>query len=417
MSLMAYNGVTFPYSFTTEFREVPLYDNVSGTDWHLTRYEITVQSIINHAYLFALAPDLLGNKASFSNPSLILNVIGERLREPRKQLSYKINGVEQIPARQVGTNPGSHIDAKNGPQPGGLSILQAGNDTFLISYSITAHYWENNVVSGDGTIVNRSGSAVLFNKWSETVDIDNANYSKRIREGTFAIRSDNKEGVTIDQIRHKMAMVGVPGGFLRESSSYTVQPDGLAMHYRVVDREVFKFPPSPAFEADGEYFESGTQQGGFQKMVEVRVRLKGSKTTDQAQMLQRALSVAVAKATLKSIAGGGLAVGSLSDGIPQSASIMVKLYENQVEARVRMLIPSGSGRVESLVMRIGNATTFTPFSDGVKYQPSYFVRGTASGLLLQAAAYYDPSLISEMDPRTGQMTIGVEPGRGGVVPS
>src|SRR5690606_6277255 len=119
---------------------------------------------------------------------------------PRKTLSFKFNNYELIPQVQRGTN--GSCDAVNGPQPQDCQILQLTNETFLILYRITAQYREKTQINDNGTITNERGSDVLTNRWSETVEIDGANFTKaKVREGKFVIRSDNAANKTPDQFR------------------------------------------------------------------------------------------------------------------------------------------------------------------------------------------------------------------------
>src|SRR5690606_15107838 len=114
----------------------------------------------------------------------------------------------------------------------------------------------------------------------EIIEIDDRNYSRRTREGKYRIRSDNFQGQIADQFRRDLAVVSIPNGFLRKSAKYTQTPDGLGLEYHIVDEEVYKPPPAPAFKAQGSYTEEVTR-GGVNRYCEVNVRLEGDKITDQ----------------------------------------------------------------------------------------------------------------------------------------
>ena len=101
-----------------------------------------------------------------------------------------------------------------------------------------------------------------------------------IRSGKIVIRSDNVEGKIADQVRTQLAVIAIPAGYLRKSSKYTVSPDGLGLHYDIVDHEVFKKPPVPAYKSSGSYKEQ-TQKAGAVRYVTASVTLDASKFVDQ----------------------------------------------------------------------------------------------------------------------------------------
>ena len=449
MSTITYNGVQLPYGFCTRFSQEAVYDDLSGTDWCYTKVEIETQVTLNPAYMGAYLPGF--NAAGVpTNAAGLMDIVRGKLIQPRKQLSVTFNGVELIPKRQ-GSLSGT-VDAKNGPQAPSCNIVQLTDQTFLLTWHCIAHYWEghNVALNSDGTPQNLpEGNNVLWNRWSETQDIDNCNMSVRTREGKFVIRSDNASGFVPDQLRSQMAVVGVPQGFLRKSSSYTVTPDGLGLQYRIVDGECFKPPPPPAFEAAGDYSESLSKYGAF-KFCECRVALKGDKRVDQSKLCQLALGIVTAKLAMQ----GSPAFGNpgQSETILDGGGISVNLYENRVEARLRIrrsvnsagstLVTGGAlgllGGNKARTYGIGGVnwtnlgkTPYPGFGDDPNSipQPAYQDRGTAGfgagapgsiqqgGILLMAAAYYDPSLKNTvLDKTTGKLTNGQQPGTAGLFP-
>lgn len=394
MSVLSYNGVYLPYSFTTGFRQEAVYDDMSGTDWILTRFDIQIQCVVNADYATQLAPELVGIQTR--SAADVMNIIRSRLLKPRKRLSFKFNGVELIPQPQEGIGSPGDVDARNGPQPQSCILIELTNTTFYMVYHIVAHYWEHNRIDAPD-VVNQDGNNILYNRWSETVEIDNCNYSRKTREGKFMIRSDNREGYIADQLRSQFAVVSIPPGFLRDSSSYTVSPDGLAIQYRIVDREVFKKPPSPAYEASGDYVETGTRADAL-RFGEVNVRLKGHKAapgsavedSNATMAAQEALLIAaITLATSKLRSAGAPVVGPFK-AIIESSMCRVNLFENEVEVRIRVMkTPTPKSLLKTPFY---GRMVYTPISDdSPHYLPTYQDRGSAS-LLLQAAKYYDPSI-------------------------
>lgn len=430
MSLITYNGVSLPYSETTRFNQRAVRDE-SDTDWYLTEFDIETTTLVNANYLGLLAPDI-NVTGGTRNTADIMNVIRTRLLTHRKKLSFTFNNVELIP-QPIQGNAGT-CDAANGPKPQRCQIIQLTDATFIISFHIIAHYWESSNSSSlsvrptdTPVVVNLQGNNVLYNRWSETTEFDQEQYCNRIREGKFVIRSDNQDGLVAAQVLRQMAIVGVPQGFLRLQSSYTVDPNGLAIMYRVSDKEQYRMPPSPAFSAKGWYTETLSRRGAV-RMIEARVILRGSKITPQAGtggLIKRAFGVAASKlnkrlAQLRSIPQ---APGNNFCAIIDSATLRQGLYENEVECIIRWMVTVSNEQVTGNsegVLR-GAIQGFTNITDDIgsgvldnpNYTPNYLDRGTASRLL-QAASYYDPTVRNVVFGRgQAELTGGMEPGQAG----
>lgn len=431
MSIFAYNGVTLAYPHFIDFNHIPVRDPQSDTDWHLERYDIKVQTIINLDYLSTIAPDLVGVVA---NAAEIMQAIRYRLQLHRCQLSVTFNGKEYIPIRQGGND--GYVDAKNGPKPQLCQLFEMTNTSFLLNYHIIAHYWQNNTVPRDGTTIsnnNNEGNNVLYNRWTESVEMNSTQFTTRVREGQYAIRSDNVDGKTADELRSNMAVVSVPEGFLRKSSKYTVSEDGLAIQYRVVDQEQFRMPPPPAFEAKGYYFER-TNNMFANRIGEARVVLKGDAVTPQRVLIEQAVIIATNILAMRSV--------TLKDPPPylfkkgwsvlDDAGLKFSLYENEVEFYMRVWAAVDVNRYYGITAFFDISTFVPGSSDEPDYTPTYFDRGTA-GFLLQAAAYYDPNLrdtslgggvvrqpqLNEVTTTGGekvQLTRGRQPGQAGANP-
>jgi hypothetical protein len=428
VSVLTYDGVQLPYGSTTKFLQQAIRDD-SNTDWICTTFDIQMQTIINVAYLSQLAPDMIpGNtNATPVNPVDIMSVIRARLMRHRRSFSFKFDGVEMIP-QNAGGVPGN-VDAQNGPMPQSCSYFLITNTTFLLTYHIIAKYWENVAALGAGNDFranNQQGAAVLYNRWAETVEIDYAGFSTRVREGKYAIRSDNSFGFIADQLRSGMAVLGLPAGWLRESSRYTVTPDGLAIQYRIQDREQYKMPPQqfcPVYKAEGTYTEYQGRAGAM-RHGEVHVRLEGGKNTNMALLVYTTMALAGARLIT---GGGGIGANTLGVPIIESVRTMVDLYKNIVEAQWRAMLrpgvimnipntaPNLNGRIAGSAgwkMMLNVETPFSP-STAPPSAPPYFARGWA-GRLVQAAAYYDPSIGGNLNPTTGQLGKGLEPGQAGI---
>lgn len=415
MSHVIYNGVTIPYAFHTHFHQEVVYDDMGGTDWTCTKFDLEFQAVINSDYANMIFPTLEGKT---DNAAVFMKAIRTALLRPRRQLQVLFNGVDLIPASTAGLGS---VDVKNGPQPQHCNITQLTDVTFLINFRIIAHYWENNSVNPlaalpENIVTNVTGNNILFNRWTESVEIDGLGYTKRIRNGKFVIRSDNRQDLIADQLRSQMAVVGVPQGFLRETAQYTVSADGLAIMYNIVDQEVFKNPPSPAFKATGTYTET-SPLNGVMRILECQLRLEGPKNVPQAQLVSRAIAIVMSKIGDQSEILNPL---SPSETMPIHQGVRVGMYENWVEVTVRVKVPVTQQRTNNINFNLARMV-YTPGSDasfaggpGVP-TPAYSDRGTGIQLV-QAAAYYDPSITATiLNKVTGQFnTLALEVGQAGV---
>lgn len=472
MSLVSYNGIVLPYSHFTHFVQEPVDDDLSHTDRIGTRFDLTCQCIININYLSIIAPHITF-PAQPNNPADIINSIRKWLLQKRKVLSVKINGVEQIPRTELG----AHMDAANGPDPKFCNITMMTNTIYIVDFRITATYWENYIqtTTANGIVTsNVSRNPVLYNRWTETIEIDGTNTTSRTREGKFKIRSDHETAVTVDQLRTRMAVVGVPRGFIRESSKYTVSPDGLAMHYVVMDRQQFKMPPYPAFKAKGMWRESAVKRGTY-RMGQATVRLEGScegvsavygnftgglgpstvaqgtpggaidGIQAQESLIVAALRTAMTKILINARIGDAAQLDNVNEAqlrqalgplvfnrlrncyILEDVTIAVDMYNNAVEVAATALMLQTRGRMLGTSIPWGDRLVYTPYSDDQSNNaadrafaarvrlypnaPDYYDRGTAS-LLIQAAKYYDPTLQNNtLEPGAPQAALGRRPPR------
>lgn len=449
MALIQYNGITLPYADLTEFRMEAVYDP-SGTDRILTKYIISAQTVVNPDFLPLMDPTL--ELTTVSSPVTAVKLVQQKLMQQRQQLSVKFNGVEMIPERQQGVS--GYVDAANGPKPSKVEFIPvdgATNTTFILLFSIEANYWVRQYANTDDLIANPNknlpGNVVLYNRWTESVQIDEENRTVKKRTGKFLIRSDNSKGFIPDQVRTGMAVVGLPPGrFVRHRSEYTVTEDGLGLAYDITDREVFRLPPPPAFKADAEYAEQGTRGDG-KRILSFRIKLWGDNDTDQVALIKTCAAIAFFKVQSR---GANLYGRRGESGIILGSTLRVGGYENWAEFRLIALkaaIPNTTtaaggfstttaGRIAAgafeFFRRIGAAAgvggggggggnigagagagaiggaiggadaadatagVMAPsqnaaFLPDPGIQPNYLIRGTA-GLLLQAARYYDPSL-------------------------
>src|SRR5262249_10769936 len=139
----------------------------------------------------------------------------------------------------------------------------------------------------------------------------------------------------------------------------------LGLSYSLIDKEVYKAPPSPAFVADGEYIESSSTKDAVH-YAEVRVSLRGQNdrigdvgNTSQARLIEAAVAVASLKLAVN---GAPLTGPEDRRAIPLGAAVAVKLYDNSVTAQMRAQFPTNRKRLKGIT-GLRKAMAYTPLSD------------------------------------------------------
>ncbi len=388
MTVLAYNGVTLPYSNVVDFKQEAVYDDLGGVDRILTRFDIQAQALVNKEYLSFLLPEVL--QSANWTPADIVKVARIELLKPRRTLSVKFNGRELIPTPQRSNIGKGTTDARNGPLPQACVIIDMPNETFLIQYHIIAHYWEN--INADSQLqfevvdgqlrpkqINENAGPVLYNRWSESVHIDDRNFTVKSREGKFMIRSDNTGGITPDELRSATAVLSIAPNFVRQSAHYTISPDGLAIQYRIVDRQVYVMPPVPAFRARGQYSES-SPVGAEVRYAFCRVTLEGGPDVDRAKLLEAAVGMA------------GTNVVQTHIATIEYAESGVEMFENvawcEIKAQLNAFKKTKGGiSLTEFIARTPEEIPLTTTPPVMDYGSIY------GSILLQAAAYNDPSIL------------------------
>ncbi len=413
--LLEYNGIILPYCDLSSFKMEAVYEE-SKTDKILTKFDISVSCLISADLLDQIAPTYYG---STDDPAFIVALVQEALLKPRQKLSFRFNDYEFIP-QPAGVR--GYVDAKNGPQPQSFTPVRMDEVSWWCTYHITAHYVVSYSVgvSADAKssrffMSNLPGNVVLYNRWSESVSIDKRQYSTKTRRGKFMIRSDNDAASIADELRTQMAVLGVPRGFVRDSSNYTVDPSGLGLVYNVVDREVYQMPPDGTYDAEGTYTEQASKGDG-KRTASCSITLKGSKLTKRSDLMRRAANLCASALNARAgefIPKGGKPLFNAESvvivnqktrkaGVLVGASARFDLFDNVCTVSMATILPASRTWYGSkdLIPFVDAPATGKPELPGFP-QPKYFDRGSA-GLLLTAAAYFDPAIQGiELQDRQG----------------
>lgn len=401
MSMFQYNGITLPYPYHTSFSQESVFES-SDTDKLYTKTDATCQCVINTDYIATIGGGAAGG------PAEIMSTIRAKLLQPRKALSITFNGTNLVPAQPAGKT----VDAKNGPHPMSCSYQLLTNTTFLMSFRIVTYQAE-----GSRGELN---TTALSDRWTESIEFDAGSYGTRRRDGVVIISSSNPAGQQAKNIQNQLAVVGIPKGFVRQSSRYEVSPDGLELRFSVVDQEKFYMPPDPAYEAAGQYKERSPKMGAF-RWAEMNVRLKGRKDVKQGDLLNTAAGVCASKLLMQggNIAGGGPGGALVANAQGFFARLeetvfTISNYENEVEVYMRAMLPPYRQAIKDGVAGVlFEAMVATPRgSIPPTPSPLHYRTGT-SDFLPQAAAFFDPDFgKTRLQPETGQLTPGTIPGTG-----
>lgn len=399
MSIHTYNDITFISPLHTSFTQECLYDP-SDTDREFVKLDVTVQCLIT--------PDVATGvgipESSQGSAAAMAKYMREKLTVPRKAWSIKSSDVELIPSH------GATVDAKNGPHPQSFNFTMMTEQTFIATWRCIGHF----------SSVDTPEAANYFTsvRWSDEVSIDDLNYSTRTRRGRYRIRSDNKLTQEVDRIRRAVAILGVPRGFLRKSSRYTLSEDGLQIDFEIQDQEVFRVPPAPAFRSRGTYTETTTKNGAMRHGA-IRLDLWGDKLVSPSILLKKCIEVAAAKLLLV----GGAQQRERRFARLEQCDFGINLYENHCWCNMRCLLNSRHEQANDPRLRVNGVATidFDAITRAPLYSapqnvtpPKYLDLGTAA-LFLQAARYFDPGATITLNSATGDTTVaplGIIPGTG-----
>lgn len=261
--VLNYNGIQLSASKLNEHSVENEYSE-DGVDVLYRHWTISMQGLVN-SQLTGL------NNADY------LRLLRTSLQEPRKPLTFSIDG---IPELQV-----TGIDAKNGPIPKGVRVLFVNGST--ISVEITIECW----VSECDRFGNQP-SALLTNRWKMTHDINADAISTVTLDGHWIVRSD--AATNPDAFRGAIFPVGqIPKGFTRSNSRFIETSDGLRVDYTVIWSEQYRPPTTPVTTWQGTWSEeSGSDLGqGAVILGTLAVDVAGAKDANKDDLFNVALAV------------------------------------------------------------------------------------------------------------------------------
>lgn len=252
---LIYNGIKLELAQINQIARTAIYDE-SGVDYLYTEWMIDVVCIYNRdggtiGFRDNSVPSYGGN------PSSTLTDIALRfkLMQPRKSLTLDFaSKPEEAGGSSVDVYerilqvppPGSACDVNNGPIPLHCVVTEVvGEGTLAVQYVIKCHTNECNGPS-DGTVPEKDSPFVLSNRFTMSHNITEDHYTIRQIDGIVHFRADllnqlNNSGILNaqlgDEFRESFTFP-VPKNFQRVGVSCTQSPDGTAIYYQIVDKEL-----------------------------------------------------------------------------------------------------------------------------------------------------------------------------------
>lgn len=330
-----YGDVRFSYVRTADVQSAPQQDP-SGVDHVYTAHTIALEAVI-------AAGDTGGPWLPGELPADTLSRLQHKLEIPRRRFTYKVGGrVLYDVTGQIGDGA-RDADEMIGPVPKVHGIKRVTDQTFIVTWTVTVH------LRGCKDV--RQTFASL--RWTQTHSQDEAQYSTLRMTGRLLCTRSMLVGLqSIDDLRW-VVTPPVPPDFIRTSSEWTVQPDGLAADFSFVDEERYNTPPAGTTRIRGHFIRS-TNNFGAMYVAEVRVRLTGKKETPKSTLMGMCVAVALDKLTRANIATQDGSV-LIKDGV-----FLETLETNEVEVMLRAMCANTPARdnsktVEAIANNIGGA--------------------------------------------------------------
>lgn len=268
MSAITYNGVKFDYVYTESLRLEPERDP-AGIARISTKFTLHTKSIIYPG----VSPSNPGE-----DPADATNRLKEKLMQPRKALTYTVNGKTLVSTKGR--------DDANGPETT-CTVSQLSPGAFLVDFTVTT--WLTDCPEGTG---------YLSLSWSDTISHDMYMLTTRSRVGTLTLSPNRTPDP--DSMR-PIVTPEVPSGFRRDPSEYTLSEDGRIVRFRFVDKEMMTPPPYPAVRMRGMQQESYVAP---RQVGNIHLRLDGTKGVNKRDLLAQAVFLCMSRVYASNAATG-----------------------------------------------------------------------------------------------------------------
>lgn len=304
MSEVSYGGVSLTLVKTNGISQEPVYSD-DGTEYLYTRFGIDVSCV--HSF------DIEG-----VNPAALDALLRQTLLKPRLPFVMTVDGNELI---SVGAP-----DIAGGPYPRDLHIKQiTGNNIMMVNFRIDCHRQD----------CIQELQEVVSNRYEISHEYDQNAYCTRRVSGQL-VANGILVGRTIDRSAVRAFVVpALPHGWVRESMSFMPRSDGLRLNYQIVDKEVYRVPPTRAGDPDRvgatkaqASFTLRSGHWGVTSFADISVVLEGSKATPKHIITKQAFAIALSRTRLQ--VPPGQQAEDFGPDILEQVSVTEELFENKV---------------------------------------------------------------------------------------
>ncbi|MCE9556256.1 MAG: hypothetical protein K8T91_23145 [Planctomycetes bacterium] len=345
-TVVVYNGVEIRNCETLVFNNTIHYDE-SNTDAVYSVFRCRWRGMIVPGY-----PMNVGISSGPGNNSAAANYtsIRSQLMQPRQSLTVTIGPDTLITC--TGQNlAAADADVNNGPKPQALDIIHvAGFRVLTVEFEI-----EFAIMACDGkphgdpaavaAVINTP--EVISNRWTAQETRDENFYSELEYSGALKVRRITQGP---DLFRYLVVPPLLPG-FQRMRCNFTVEPNGLGMHYRVMDKQQYAAPPPPATDWEAHYTIEAQNQAKIYSTVDVS--LNGPPGVNRGALLVAALQVCEARlGNLRQVPvnpapGGGNQPPRAV--MVESATIREQLKDNKIQVTIRALETTAAENLSAML--------------------------------------------------------------------
>lgn len=283
-----YNGIALRDVLTESIDQTVVPDS-TGVDPLYVRVEVTFSAT-------AWLTDTAYNWGIGMHPSLAqgFNAIIAKLMQPRRAFRYIVAGQTLINCVPAYNRPGipnpvkfrlEGSDINNGPIPSVRIQNIISGQTARVQMKVICH-----MGMCDSPSMGANTHGIINLRYWIGEDINGEDWTTlRTYSGRLRVAH---AGVNVHQaLRSWLVIPPLQTGFWRKSIRLHQAPNGLELDFTVEDQELYAQAPWPATSWDGEHMVSSPYAGGAIAESELRIQLKGEKTTDKKDLFSLATKI------------------------------------------------------------------------------------------------------------------------------
>ncbi len=315
MITVEYNGIKIQNALTREWRQEVVYDP-SGADQLFNRHTITFEGIVTEWP--DKPPGIVSSHVKHNQIPSGWQLVRMALSQPRHVLHVTLTSwtfsAHPIPLElpffscyPEAVSPSNvDRDVSNGPKPQEVRLLGVlGSHALKISWTVQCekldmaytagahaealHLGEDQLGGGSVTQTLPNSpllESVLNNRWSLREEFDENAFCVRTISGSLRL---SKNAAQLLDDGRRLVVPPLETGFKRERMLYTVDADGLTVHYEITDRQAHTASPWPATKMQVRHRRSTAD--GVRFTAACQVRLEGPPFASKSALLARAVQI------------------------------------------------------------------------------------------------------------------------------